>query len=494
MVVYKSRIKNISSVADVKQKLPKIAKRVVKRVRKRATKRGGGLKEIRALTDRQAFNFVKGNPQQAIALAQELVQQLPRTGGGFGKSFAIASSSALVGLGAGALGFRSYLISNPGEASKLAAMAISKGVSSFFGGGLSTGGRLSSANRLNNIGSGLRGGGISIAEQEQDEESLSGGALINPSLAIQATQQARNIIRDSVPPIGALGQRLGKTISKQATGLFSRGGSLADKLFDNKALNMLKHQHMVHIVQNMNPHEFGLVRGIASKFLNRPHPLDNHLSQHIKGGFLMPKGLEINALKDIIRAPSPHHLAEALHSEFLDFRKGMKTGGGLFDSIKSVFSKGLEGARTGTKSLLSVGRSFDTMLRRGLVIATAIEPLISAINPGLGEVFASAIKTAKLVNLASGTIVKGADVVHAILHGDAEDTLDKLGEFQLSEANEAKLQSAKDVLESARGIQQAVTGASEAINVDDPEAAGTIDEKALAELSANLEALDEANI
>jgi len=465
MPVYKSRVNKVSNLDKI---IP------IKKIKQAAKikKKGGSIKNKRlprklpkAFTHRQAFNFVKKNPNDAIKIAQSLFQ--PKKGGGTFKTLAGIATGTLTGLGVGALAFREYLAQNPLEATKLAGKAV-MGTASILGGNLSTGGQF--AGNLSTGGS----FGISEEAKEEDEsfpqdnQDITGGALINPSLAISKIQNLRKDVKKRIRP------------------KIQKIRNITKEHIDN-----FQPEQIIHMVQNMTPHEFGLMRGVASKFLNRPHPLDKHLEHNVGGNFKMPVHIIPNAMKDILRAQSPHFLAEALHSEMLDMKAGRDVGGGLFDSIRSVLSKGIEGGKKFTAGVSNVSKGFDSLMKRGILIAQAIEPLIQILDPNLGEAFSAALKTAQIVKAGNNLVEAGSNAVNGLLHGDVDKTVENISTFQLDPATQKKIeQSGEAVKELQKGIQKA----SELINIDDPEQAGDIDEDKLAELEQNIQLLDEANI
>ncbi len=348
-------------------------------------------------------------------------------GGGSGKTLLGTSLGVLGGVGIGALGFRQYLLNNPTEAIKLAGKgAIGLGKIFLKGSGLST------------------GGSIPISDESREESQS-----------------------------------------------FPKGGSFKNiiKQFQSSHVDNFHPLHMIHSVQHMTPHEFGLCRGIASNFLKIPHPMDGHLKRHLDN-FKIPKGISKVALRDIIKAKSPHHLAEALHSEFLDMKKGMKVGGGLFDSMKSVFKKGLSGSKRLTSGIVNVSKSFDNIMKRGLLIAEAIEPLVEIIDPDLGRAFSSAVKTARAIKTGAKVVGTSAKVINKTLHGDIDGTIDALSKLPLKEGTQQTISKSGKLLKE---IQKGVEKASDVINIDDPKEE-RIDTEKLQELTSNLDLLDEANV
>lgn len=404
-----------------------IRKKVVKR-----KKKGGSIPKNRLLkkpfTRSQAINFVKKNPQNAILIAKNIVN--PK-GGGSGKTLLGTSLGVLSGLGIGALGFRQYLLQNPTEALKLAGRGA-VGLSKVF---LRSGAGL------------VSGGSFPISDEFKDE-------------------------RQSFPK----GGRFPKSFKNQI------------QEFKSEYVERLHPHHIIHSIQHMTPHEFGLIRGVASNFLKIPHPMDNHLKNHL-GSFTFPKGISKVAMRDILKVKSPHHLAEALHGEYMDFKKGIKTGGGLFDSIKSIFKKGLSKTKGLSKGVVNVSSSFDKIMKRGLIIAEAIEPLVELIDPNLGIAFSSALKTARKIKTGVKVIGKGAEVLNRTLHGDIDGTINSLSDLPLQDRTKQTIRKSGEQLKK---IQKGVEKASDIINIDDPDE--KIDTEKLEELTKNLDLLDEANI
>lgn len=183
-------------------------------------------------------------------------------------------------------------------------------------------------------------------------------------------------------------------------------------------ISKINHTALKHVVQNMTPHEFALIRGIASNFLKKSHPLDTHIKKHLGGSFKFPDDANLNAMKDILKSQSPHKLAEMIHDEEMDIKGGMiLSGGGIGSSVKSVLKKGLSGSHKIIKGSVTVSRSLNAMLERGLIIAHTLEPLVNIVDPSMGKSFSSAVAGAQRIQESLGNAIKGADTIHDVLHG-----------------------------------------------------------------------------
>ena len=88
-------------------------------------------------------------------------------------------------------------------------------------------------------------------------------------------------------------------------------------------------------------------------------------------------------------------LSKAVHQEFLDSLMGKNTGGGLFDSIKNLFQKGLKTVAKGAKGALKVGKTLRNAISKGADIARTFQEPISAISPSIGALLRKGLGAAE---------------------------------------------------------------------------------------------------
>ena len=174
--------------------------------------------------------------------------------------------------------------------------------------------------------------------------------------------------------------------------------------------------------------------------------MDTYITRHLGGSFEIPKHISRSAMLDIIKAPSPHFLAEMLHSERMDKESGKDVGAGLLSSLKHVAKRGLEGSKKFTKGALSVGRSLNTLLQKGILIAQALEPIVGIIDPSFKTLLDAGLVQAQAIQLGLGVAVEGGETIHSLLHGDVHGALNNLGKLGISEASTKKItQTAEDL-------------------------------------------------
>ncbi|MCP4180605.1 MAG: hypothetical protein GY756_22810 [bacterium] len=386
MPKYKSRINNVGKLT---KSIP---------TKKRISNTGGSVtlgKLLKRSAPKVIKNFANQNPKIAMKIANGILKHAERghKGGNFARK--AASGILLLGTGAaaGAVGFREYLIRNPAEAAKLTGTAISAAAKGFLGGaGLVSGGSLRS-------GGDLRSGGGFVKDKLKE-------------------------IKERSPTI----TKKVMDATKKAQGKVSGGLRKVADHIDAVDLSKIKHNVMSHVINHATPHEFNIIRGITSRLLKTPHPMDNYLKKHLTGVFDIPKHIHKEALRDILRAPSQHFLAEMIHSEGLDKHKGKDVGGGLLDSIKHIGKKAFNGVKKFSRKSVSAGNSINKMFLKGLLIAQMLEPIATAISPEMGALLKSGLATASKIQKGLGTVVGGAEVVNKLLHGDIEVILQGVGQ------------------------------------------------------------------
>lgn len=205
-----------------------------------------------------------------------------------------------------------------------------------------------------------------------------------------------------------------------------RGGSFVKKLTGYLDPSHLTHKISSHVIQHMTPHEFGLVRGIAAGMVGIPHHMHSAIKKELGGSFPSMSGQSTEAIKDILRAPSVHHMADFMHDEGLEHAKGMDVGGGFLSGFKKIVSHGLKAGKKVSKGVFTVGRTFNKMLERGIKLAAALDPTLEQINPAWAAALRGGVATAKKLHKTSGLVSTVAERVHESLSGP-EDVVEAIG-------------------------------------------------------------------
>lgn len=181
------------------------------------------------------------------------------------------------------------------------------------------------------------------------------------------------------------------------------------------SLDKISYPQMISVLNNMTPDQYHHLQGVAAGHVNEDHALRDITRQAIGGSFAHPKSFSPIATKDILRAVSSQQLANALHAEFMDFRKGRKTGGGLFDSLKHHFKVGLSKIRTGVPAAVSIGKKLRSALQTGLSVAKQFAPIVEQVFPSLGALAKTGIAGGEAVERALGVgIGIGEKVAEAV--------------------------------------------------------------------------------
>lgn len=229
------------------------------------------------------------------------------------------------------------------------------------GGAFSSGGSL-------RVGGSLRAGG-SIGSDIK--EGLLTAKDIS-SVAKEGLTSAAKGVRDIAK------QNLSGLVKKGATGVADIAKRFASAR--NLVQNM-NHSSMINLLHHMPLPDFSLLQGIASSSLgNVLHPMKNIIRQHLGGKFEHPRGISKVATKDILMG-SQLDLAKALHHEFVDMQNGRKVGGGLLDSVKHHFIRGLSGFNSKLKSGLEIAKKFERILHRANQFAEQVAPSLKSALP-----------------------------------------------------------------------------------------------------------------
>ncbi len=208
--------------------------------------------------------------------------------------------------------------------------------------------------------------------------------------------------------------------SLKTGGRLRTGGKMAvDKTLQYVTAEMT-YPEAVHALGAMDPETFYVLQGVAGGFLkNVDHPLREPYVKHFGGGFEHPSNISKVATRDIMKAETPCKLAGMLHSEWRDHNRGHKVGGGLLDSLKNVFKKGVSGLKSGSKAAYEAGKKLHSALERGISIAEQLAgplaPLKEYIPENVGEKVKSAIDKAESASKTLGTALKVAEQVGDVL-------------------------------------------------------------------------------
>lgn len=235
---------------------------------------------------------------------------------------------------------------------------------------------------------------------------------IGPGGAVKPREKKRRVKRaipvvlmddeDSVAPGGSLAP---------VGGVISAGGTVD--------VDTVSYPQMYHILGHMGGDEFHTLQGLAAAHLpNVSHPLKLPVMKALGGSFIHPRTISKMATQDIMKAPSPQMLSQALYHEYLDSLSGRDTGGGLFDSLKNVLKKGTRIAAKGAKGALGIANKLKTAIKRGTDIAKTFQEPLSGLSPALGEILSKGIGTAEAIErgLATGVasgekISQGLDIL-----------------------------------------------------------------------------------
>lgn len=172
-------------------------------------------------------------------------------------------------------------------------------------------------------------------------------------------------------------------------GRVSTGGRAPD-------VDSFTYPEMIHTLGAMDPHQYHILKGVASGFFpNVLHPMKRPAMRALGGSFVHPAVISKNATMDIIKAPTAQALSGALHEEWLSQKRGANVGGGLFSSLKNVFKKGLSGLSRGARSALMIGRKLSGALKTGRDIAKTVQAPLSVISPGAAELLGRGLSTAE---------------------------------------------------------------------------------------------------
>lgn len=155
---------------------------------------------------------------------------------------------------------------------------------------------------------------------------------------------------------------------------------------------------LYHILGHMEGGEFNTLQGLAAAHLvDEPHPMKRPIMDSLGGDFVHPRTISKVATRDVLKAPTAQMLSKAVYQEFLDSLSGRDTGGGLFDSLKNLFRKGLSAVSKGTKGALKIGKTLSNAISRGSEIAKTFQEPIAGLSPALGEILRKGLGAAETI-------------------------------------------------------------------------------------------------
>ena len=203
-------------------------------------------------------------------------------------------------------------------------------------------------------------------------------------------------------------------------GALKTGGRLrtGGKIDPDKTLQFIdgeiSYPEAIHTLGSMDDEAFYVMQGLGGAFLsNIDHPLRDSYIKCFGGGFVHPTNVSRVATMDLLKADNPRKLAQMLHSEWRDHKRGVKVGGGLLDSLKNVFKKGVSGLKKGTKGAYHAGKKLHSALEKGIDIAARLSgPLSDAlgskagdrINKGVNKALDAAQGLQKVLNVAEEAV------------------------------------------------------------------------------------------
>lgn len=205
------------------------------------------------------------------------------------------------------------------------------------------------------------------------------------------------------PTLEGIGGGLSTGGALRTGGALSTGGALVDNM---------TYPDMIHTLGSMDGEDYHVLQGLASMFLpSAIHPLKRPLMDMIGGAFKHPPDISKVATNDVLRAPNPRFLSRVLHSEWLDRSKGMNTGGGLFDTLKNLFKRGVKGLSKGSKSAVKIGKKLMTAIDKGKGIAKSFQAPIAQVSPGAAKLVERGLKAAEQVQRGLGLGIGVAEPV-----------------------------------------------------------------------------------
>lgn len=194
-------------------------------------------------------------------------------------------------------------------------------------------------------------------------------------------------------------------------------GELSDSL--QGVVSKLTHNGMIQVLQHMSPQQFHVLQGVAGAHLPNfnSHPLSGVSRKVLGGSFTHPRNISKMASRDIVRSISPQQLASALHMEMMDMQRGMPVGGGLLDSIKHNFNRGLSGLKSGIAAGTRLGNVLHGALSTGIKVGQVFSPVVDSLFPGAGQLIESGISSAEALKAGLEVGVKAGEALEKGLEG-----------------------------------------------------------------------------
>ncbi|MEE8323430.1 MAG: hypothetical protein V3R57_07400 [Candidatus Bathyarchaeia archaeon] len=184
----------------------------------------------------------------------------------------------------------------------------------------------------------------------------------------------------------------------------------------------------VHALGQMDDETFYILQGLGGAFLpNVDHPLREPYIKHFGGGFQHPSNISKVATMDLLKAENPRRLAQMLHTEWRDHNRGHKVGGGLLDSLKNVFKKGVSGLKTGTKAAFSAGKKLHSALERGIDLAEQLAGPLGAVAEHLPKVNIPGVGAVDVGSIAKVAVEQAGDVSKNL--GQVLNTVSEVGKI-----------------------------------------------------------------
>lgn len=324
------------------------------------------------------------------------------------------------------------------KAGKKAGVAVS-------GGNLSSGGKISSGGSTSGPssfdGTGCEGcpEGFSGAPSQLEISSGSGNIATGGQKTSYNKNQGGMLTEDVSCQQGGVIRTAGTLKSGgkiTSGGKISTGGRLSTggKIdFDktNKYIDEMNHEDAYHILGEMDSPTYHTLQGLGSAFLpTADHPLREPYIKHCTGpdcggAFKHPSNVSKVATADLLKAGNPRHLARMMYSEWKDKKRGLNVGGGLLDSLKSVFKKGIKGLKSGSKVAYNVGKKLHSALERGIVLAEQLAGPLAPLAKHLPKVNVPGVGKVDIGSLARVAVEQAGDVSRNL--GTVLDTVEKVG-------------------------------------------------------------------
>lgn len=304
------------------------------------------------------------------------------------------------------------------------------------GGGLTTGGALKTGGSLTNTATqAFDGTGcVGCPESFTDAPKPIAENVIIPTGGTKTTWDPSQGGMSSADTSCAQGGALVSGGALETGGALKTGGRLrtGGKIDPDKTLQFvtadMTYPEAVHALGSMDDETFYILQGLGGAFLpNVDHPLREPYIKHFGGGFQHPSNISKVATMDLLRAENPRRLAQMLHTEWRDHNRGHKVGGGLLDSLKNVFRKGVSGLKTGTKAAYSAGKKLHSALERGINLAEQLAGPLGAVAHHLPKVNIPGVGAVDVGSIAKVAVEQAGDVSKNL--GQVLNTVSQVGKI-----------------------------------------------------------------